>query len=41
MKIDKEKLKEIVGEQNFSDKPADLYVYGADAHVEEPSAVAL
>ena len=41
MKIDKEKLKKIVGEQNFSDKPADLYVYGADASVHQalPSVI--
>ena len=41
MKIDKEKLKKIVGEKNFSDKPADLYVYGADASVHQalPSVI--
>jgi len=33
MNIDKEKLKKIVGENNFSDNMADLYVYGSDASV--------
>jgi len=33
MNIDKEKLKKIVGENNFSDNMADLYVYASDASV--------
>ena len=33
MNIDKEKLKKIVGEDNFSDNMADLYVYASDASV--------
>jgi glycolate oxidase len=33
MNIDKEKLKKIVGENNFSDNIADLYVYASDASV--------
>jgi glycolate oxidase len=35
MKIDKDQLKKIVGEKNFSDNPADLYVYGSDASVHQ------
>ena len=33
MNIDKEKFKKIVGENNFSDNIADLYVYASDASV--------
>jgi len=41
MKIDKDKLKKIVGEKNFSDNIADLYVYGSDASVHQalPSVI--
>jgi len=35
MKIDKDKLKKIVGKENFSDNVADLYVYGSDASVHQ------
>ncbi|MCK5181411.1 MAG: FAD-binding oxidoreductase, partial [Dehalococcoidia bacterium] len=41
MKIDVERLKEIVGEERVRDNIADLYVYGSDASVHEanPSVV--
>jgi len=37
MKIDIERLKEIVGEKNVRDNIADLYVYGSDSSVHEAS----
>ena len=41
MKIDIEKLKKIVGEENVSDDMADLYVYASDASVHHalPTAI--
>jgi len=41
MKIDIEKLKNIVGENNVRDNPADLYVYSSDAsvHSKPPDAI--
>jgi len=41
MKIDVERLKEIVGEKNVRDNIADLYVYGSDSSVHEatPSVI--
>ena len=41
MKIDVNKLKEIVGEDNVRDNIADLYVYSSDAsvHSSKPDAV--
>ena len=43
MKIDVNKLKEIVGENNVRDNIADLYVYSSDAsvHSSKPDAVAV
>ena len=38
MKIDLEKLKNIVGEENVKSDPADLYIYGSDASVHESPA---
>ena len=38
MKMDLEKLKNILGEENVKSDPADLYIYGSDASVHESPA---
>jgi len=35
VKVNRKKLKEIVGEENFSDDVAELYIYGSDASVHQ------